>query len=240
MSFLSNMDKCTSPQKLSTNSCTLLFSSTSFRHKLLDVNQIGTETDVYIDETGVTLHRVNSELIAQLNFKRNMIELTHKKGFIDEGLVLATNKSFQHIYEHGCSIFGSEEVNKVIESFDEKSFLLSSDTEPDLADIGFSKTSITIPDKNEPKFSTKLTFTAVRKVDTIEKEALEKGWTIPELYQNKGKHPFPVGGSYGLACFIDTNRLVGEVTENSIEIQIFNAKPTQTHSLRFYKKYRKL
>ena len=38
------------------------------------------------------------------------------------------------------------------------------------------------------------------------------------LYQNQGRFRFPCGEDYGLVCFVDSDREIGEVTERSIEI----------------------
>jgi len=59
---------------------------------------------------------------------------------------------------------------------------------------------------------------AVAKVDAIRDQALSLGWSEAKLYQNRGRLRFPVGGGYGLVCFLEGDQRVGEVTARYIEI----------------------
>ena len=55
-------------------------------------------------------------------------------------------------------------------------------------------------------------------VDAIRDQALALGWSEAALYQNRGRYCFPVGGDYGLVCFLHDGREIGQVTRESIEI----------------------
>jgi len=59
---------------------------------------------------------------------------------------------------------------------------------------------------------------ALAKVRDIEGQALSAGWTLPELYQNRGRFRFPYGQDWGIACFIDPDQKLGAVTSLAIEL----------------------
>ena len=59
---------------------------------------------------------------------------------------------------------------------------------------------------------------AVAQVDAIREQALALGWSEAALYQNRGRLRFPVGGHYGLVCFLPAGSEIGEVVEHSIVI----------------------
>ena len=80
------------------------------------------------------------------------------------------------------------------------------------------------------RFGQRVTRRAVAQVDAICDEALSKGWTEAELYQTRGRFPFPCGQQYGLVCFLSRGQRVGKVTEKNIEIVYPDG-----HALRFYR-----
>ena len=82
-------------------------------------------------------------------------------------------------------------------------------------------------------FSQTVRTSALAKVRAIESLALTAGWTLPELYQNRGRFRFPYGGDYGIACFIDPDQRLGAVTGLSIELITRNG-----HSLFFRRRGR--
>ena len=86
------------------------------------------------------------------------------------------------------------------------------------------------PAEGDWPFTEPVTPEAVAKVDAIREHALALGWTEAGLYQNRGRYRFPVGGDYGLVCFLHSGACVGEVTEQWIEI--INLSDAR---LRFYK-----
>ena len=50
-------------------------------------------------------------------------------------------------------------------------------------------------------------------------------------YQNRGRFRFPCGEDYGLVCFLDDNKRIGQVTRQYIEIVY---PPPQDNRLRFF------
>ena len=69
------------------------------------------------------------------------------------------------------------------------------------------------------------------KVDAIRDQALSLGWSESQLYQNRSRFRFPCGQDYGLVCFLEDDKRIGEVTRQSIEII---GPPPQENRLRFY------
>lgn len=88
------------------------------------------------------------------------------------------------------------------------------------------------PETCDLPFSQRVAWTAVRKVDAIRGVALARGWPEARLYQNHGRFGFPLGGDYGLVCFLGPEDAIGEISETYIEI-IHGAAHGQ-HTLRFY------
>jgi len=55
-------------------------------------------------------------------------------------------------------------------------------------------------------------------VNRVRDEALAAGWTLPELFQNRGRLRFPYGQDWGIACFIDPGQRLGAVAPDKIEL----------------------
>jgi hypothetical protein len=87
------------------------------------------------------------------------------------------------------------------------------------------------PPHGEWRFHEVVTPSAIAKVDAIREQALSLGWTLPRLYQNRGRFGFPLGEDYGLVCFVGEDERIGEVTARSIEI---HGIPPRDHLLKFY------
>jgi hypothetical protein len=87
------------------------------------------------------------------------------------------------------------------------------------------------PPGGEYRFHKAVTPAAIAKVDAIREAALAAGWSLPRLYQNRGRLGFPLGEDYGLVCFVGHDERLGEVTDRSIEIR---GIPPRNHLLKFY------
>lgn len=75
-------------------------------------------------------------------------------------------------------------------------------------------------------FTESIAADAVAKVDAIRDEALALGWTEAALYQNRSALAFPVGGEWGLVCFLAGDAVAGSVTREAITIR--HARGAQT------------
>lgn len=87
------------------------------------------------------------------------------------------------------------------------------------------------PDSGTWAFTVSVDSDAVKQVESIRDQAINLGWSEPRLFQNRGRFRFPCGQDYGLVCFLDDGRTIGEVTERYIEI--IGPPPSRT-VLRFY------
>ena len=74
------------------------------------------------------------------------------------------------------------------------------------------------PAEGDWPFTESIPAEAVARVDAIRDQALSLGWSEAGLYQNRGMLCFPNGDSYGLVCFLQGDRVIGEVTPQCIEI----------------------
>jgi hypothetical protein len=68
------------------------------------------------------------------------------------------------------------------------------------------------------RFTERVSAEFVAAVDAIRDQALALGWTIPKLYQNRGRLSFPHGPEWGLVTFLSHGRRIGSVTREFIEI----------------------
>ena len=87
------------------------------------------------------------------------------------------------------------------------------------------------PEDGDWKFTQPVRSSTVLKVDAIRDQALSLGWSEAQLYRNRGRFRFPCGQDYGLVCFLEEDKRIGEVTRQSIEII---GPPPQENRLYFY------
>ena len=74
------------------------------------------------------------------------------------------------------------------------------------------------PEENRLSFIKPVSEHALNQVGKIEKKALSKGWTLNQLYQNRGRFMYPCGFNWGLVCFLKDDRKTSIVKSDSIEI----------------------
>jgi hypothetical protein len=74
------------------------------------------------------------------------------------------------------------------------------------------------PRTGEFRFTERVSADAIAAVDAIRDRALALGWTLPGLYQNRGRFSFPHGPEWGLVTFLGNGRRIGAVTREFIEI----------------------
>ena len=87
------------------------------------------------------------------------------------------------------------------------------------------------PEDGDWQFTQPVRSSTVPKVDAIRDQALSLGWSEAQLYRNRGRFRFPYGRDYGLVCFLEEDKRIGEVTRQSIEII---GPPPQENRLYFY------
>ena len=87
------------------------------------------------------------------------------------------------------------------------------------------------PEDGDWKFTQPVRSSIVPKVDAIRDQALSLGWSEAQLYRNRGRFRFPCGQDYGLVCFLEEDKRIGEVTRQSIEII---GPPPHENRLYFY------
>jgi len=82
------------------------------------------------------------------------------------------------------------------------------------------------PQAEDPELPCRQTIrtSALEKVRAIEADALAAGWTMNELYRNRGRFRFPYGEDYGIVCFIDPDQKLGKVATDSIELITRNGR----------------
>ena len=87
------------------------------------------------------------------------------------------------------------------------------------------------PEDGDWKFTQPVWLSTVPKVDAVRDQARALGWSEAQLYRNRGRFRFPCGQDYGLVCFLEEDKRIGEVTRQSIEII---GPPPHENRLYFY------
>ena len=140
-----------------------------------------------------------------------------------------------HHYTRGVGISGTR-----FRRIDPKSYALSRldpiNRQPIDAPRELMRTPPTVPpylfpEHGDWKFTQPVRLSTMPKVDAIRDQARSLGWSEAQLYQNRGRFRFPCGQDYGLVCFLEEDKRIGEVTRQSIEII---GPPPHENRLYFY------
>ena len=146
---------------------------------------------------------------------------------------------FNEIHAWAIEHFGDEALRAAVQSLDPKTYapprIDAFDGRSDRVRPPVKETPAVppylFPEDGDWRFIQRVRSSAVPQVDAIRDQALSLGWSEARLYQNRGRFRFPCGEDYGLVCFLDERKRIGEVTRQSIEIV---GPPPNENRLRFY------
>ena len=214
-----------------------LFAATNLESWETDI-AYGYARDVRID--GVCFRRLDPEYYAWLRHKMDLAKRAADSGRITAQAFDELRTRFNIIHFWATVNFEEEALRKAVQSLDPKGY---APPQAKPADGPPAKTPTPpanpvpaaqryiFPQDGHWNFTQRVKPSALAKVDAIRDQALSLGWSEARLYQNRGRYSFPCGQDYGLVCFLDDQRTVGEVTRQSIEII---GPPPQENRLRFY------
>jgi hypothetical protein len=148
-----------------------------------------------------------------------MVKALHEAGKLSDTAWDTLRERFNSLQEMAIEAVGKEALQQALCDFNPKSYAppISPIAEPAQPTEPVRKDWL-YPAGQFWKCRQKVTSEAVAKVDAILNEAMAKGWSEVRLYQNQGRFRFPCGEDYGLVCFVDGSRRIGEITARYIEI----------------------
>lgn len=164
---------------------------------------------------------------------RRRVELASRK--LDPATYQALRARFMEIHRQAVDLIGVETLQDAAKNPDAKSYPAPGTQPPPPTTRTKTRPSPYVENYEFPKgdqpdlpANQNVLRHALSEVDRIRDQALAAGWTLPELYQNRGRYTFPCGGDYGIVCHIAPEERLGHVTSEAIELIARGG-----HSLRF-------
>ncbi len=182
---------------------------------------------------GVCYRRLDPPYFAWLRHKMTMVKALHEAGKLSDDTWDILRERFNSLQQMAIEAFGKEVLQAAIRDFDPKCYTppITPNAEP-AAPVEPAVKDWLYPAGQAWKCRQKVTSQAVAKVDAIREEAMAKGWPEARLYQNQGRFRFPCGDDYGLVCFVEGSRRIGEITARYIEI--ISETANRENRLRFF------
>jgi hypothetical protein len=185
----------------------------------LDIHYADTSQPDDITIEGIIFRKLSPDYFAWFRSRMVLAQAAHKAGKLPDTAWETLRERFNSLQEIAIEIFDKETLQQALRDFNPKSY-----TPPmaPIADPAISAETVRkdwlYPASQAWKCRQKVTSEAVAKVDVIRDEAMAKGWSEARLYQNQGRFRFPCGEDYGLVCFVDGSRRIGEITTKYIEV----------------------
>lgn len=187
------------------------------------------ERDIWI---GPKLHRrLDPTYYAWLHHKMAGAKRALDQGRLPPAAFGTLRERFNCVHHWAERRFGTEALRVALRGFDPAVYRPPGKTPPVRRPAAPPVPAWLYPAHGEWRFHEAVTPTAIAKVDAIREQALALGWTLPRLYQNRGRFGFPLGEDWGLVCFVGDDERLGEVTPRYIEIR---GIPPRDHLLKFY------
>lgn len=186
---------------------------------LLDIHfaDAGLPEDIIIEN--IAYRKLSPDYFAWFRSRMVSAQAAHQAGKLSDQAWETLRERFNSLQEMSIEKFGKETLQKALREFNSKSYAppMAPNVEP-ARSAQLQQKDWLYPAGQAWKFRQKVTSQAVAKVVAIRDEAIAKGWSEARLYQNQGRFRFPCGEDYGLVCFVDGQRRIGEITTRYIEI----------------------
>jgi hypothetical protein len=164
--------------------------------------------------------RLDPEYYAWLRHRMEMAKQARERGRLAAAQYQELRQRFNAVHFWATAHFGEATLVAAVKALDPKTYepprVEEWQPEPQPGQVPSAPHLFPI-DGNWP-FTESVLPEAVAQVDAIREQALALGWSEAALYQNRGRLRFPVGGHYGLVCFLPAGSEIGEVVEHSIVI----------------------
>jgi hypothetical protein len=164
--------------------------------------------------------RLDPEYYAWLRHRMTVAQQFRRSGRLSADQYQLWRTRFNGVHAWALARFGEGMLVAAVEALDPKAYQPPrvQDWEPmPQSEQALARAHLFPADGDWP-FTEPVSPEAVAMVDAIRERALSLGWSEAALYRNRGRYRFPVGGDYGLACFLHDGCEVGEVTSEHIEI----------------------
>jgi len=182
---------------------------------------------VLINDKGFTV--LTPEVYSWLRQRMEKAHTAYKAGKLAEQSWNALRERFYPVHDWAVQAWGNDAIEKLLESPQKNPFAVFK--KPMGAKPKQDDSYLYPVDGDWPCIHPVLP-DAIAKVDAIKDKAISLGWSEARLYQNRGRFKFPLGGDYGLVCFVGKNDSLGEVTRQFIEI--FRTSGMRKSRLCFY------
>ena len=164
--------------------------------------------------------RLDPEYYAWLRYRMEAAKRGWERGRLAATQYEELRWRFNDVHFWAVKQFGEEAMVAAVQSLGPAAY-----RPPAIQDVGPEPHSDEIPEpephlyprEGDWPFTEPVAPEALAKVDAIRDRALALGWSEAALYQNRGRYRFPVGGEYGLVCFLHGGCTIGPVTPQWIE-----------------------
>ncbi len=192
----------------------------------LDVQHLtSAKPDVMHD--GKVYRRLSPDYFAWLRSRMQAAQIAFRNKQLSPAKWNALRQRFNYVQEQAITLFGKPALKMACQNLTIREY-----KPPKLQKTEQAQRWL-YPANQKLRFSVEVDSRTVAKVDAIRAQAMDLGWTEPQLHQNQGRHRFPCGEDYGLICFIGGDREIARVTESYIEI-VHGIGTTRERVLKFH------
>ena len=193
----------------------------------------------FVGVFGTCFRRLDPDYYAWLRHRMDLAKKRVGSGRLSAQAFDMLRTRFNEIHAWAIEHLGDEALRAAVQSLDPKTYapprIDAFDGRSDRVRPPVKETPAVppylFPEDGDWRVIQRVRSSAVPQVDAIRDQALSLGWSEARLYQNRGRFRFPCGEDYGLVCFLDERKRIGEVTRQSIEIV---GPPPNENRLRFY------
>lgn len=162
--------------------------------------------DILIDR--VRYCQLDPEYYAWLRHRMSLAKQAANTGRLNTTAFAELRRRFAWIHDWAVRHLGETQLRAAVAAFESDGYQPPG-TKP--KPVVEPTSGHTWPTDGNWRFTRPVPQSSVDKVDAIREQALALGWTEAVLYQNRGRFGFPCGQHYGLVCFVDDDRQLGEI-----------------------------
>lgn len=162
--------------------------------------------------------RLDPEYYAWLRQRMDVAKRARERGRLAAAQYQELRRRFNEVHFWAVKQFGEDALLAAVESLDPEAYQPPAIQDVDPEPPQPKPEPHLYPTEGDWPFTEPVSPEAIAKVDAIRDQALALGWSEAALYQNRGRYRFPVGGDYGMVCFLHDGCEIGDVGGEYIEI----------------------
>lgn len=162
--------------------------------------------------------RLDPEYYAWLRHRMEVAKRARTNGRLPGAQYEELRRRFNEVHFWAVKHLGEETLVAAIESPDPGSYQPPAIQDVDRDPPQAGPEPHLYPQDGDWPFMEPVSPGALAKVNAIRDRALGLGWSDAALYQSRGRYRFPVGGDYGLVCFLHDDCEIGDVAGEYIGI----------------------